>query len=1233
MHSHLRHFPITLILLTLLSWSAFSLEENATLFANTPWHDSLVRDGGGWWSARIPLTISNRTKEPVLGKPLFLRVGSTKDALPIVGAQAELLRVCDASGNEMLYHLVDKNGQTIVKGPIAEGGELSIPVECEAEATCLYYVYFNNPHAQRSPEFLSTKGRLANGDLEAGSQGVPFGWQNDSGDQEHQAKWSTETSHSGQHSLKTIVAEGAQPTWIATRQTGIHIEEGARYEFRAWVKGETVKGTAGWYLHIGNAKKSQMLGRMATTDEETFDWKEVTTQFTVPAGADRLNLGTVLRGTGTAWFDDASLTMLEPPKEPALTAEVEPIERIELRKIGNDAWAAPITLPGYDYRLVLEAINTSDTDQKKALLQVNINSLVARYGRLLNLDAVQIQCDGKPVQFYRLSNSLLINDSLPARSVKCYQLYFTTDSEAKPEPGTDYAALVASRFNLLKNGSFEEEVPGKEGKPIPASWDGAKEVKAPIAMEQTKEAAPGLGRFAARLNVPQGQPAGWRGWKQWVDLQSDTKTPNDIGNARTYFYSGYLRSHHLRKVEKVDSDAFDPQAEASLDYARLHVHFHDKEKAPSKEDWSQSIGQQVTDDSNEWKLLQGNLTAPNDAAFIGVHLTMDGTGDLLHDGVFLGRVVPITASPHLDRRLINHNPAFTATWPVNAIQKVFADDFLPAKTTPAKISLARNEKEPLQIAVRSTLAMDGVRVVVDPPVGPNGATLDDIDVGVVGYVPVDYPTGYYHTRTDRWRVKYPNTPPICDGWPGLWPDPIVPTDLLNLKPGKTQPVWITFGANESTPPGTYRGTVRLIASGKKIVAELPFEVHVWNFTLPKESHVKAIYDIRTGPAGAQIWGEKDFQGVYEKLLPFMAERRLCSDKVNPRPKIEWKDGRVVADFTEFDKAAKRYFDELGMKHSYTPWDFYLFGWGHRPGKKFGEAPYPGEYPYEGADWSKLRPEYKQRYQACLKVFWDHITEKGWADRFVLYISDEPFYTKENILTQMKALCDMIHEVNPNIPIYSSTWHYVPGWKESLDIWGISHFGYVSPERIAKIQKDGSKVWFTTDGQMCLDTPYCAVERLLPHYCFKYGAEAYEFWGVSWLTYNPFEFGMHSYIHQTMSPEEWYWVRYPNGDGYLIYPGTPLGIDGPISTIRLEQAREGVEDYEYLYLLRQLIQEKGPTQPATAKSREVLREATQLVKIPNAGGRYSSKILPNPDAVFEIKQKVAQAIEDLQAKEK
>ncbi len=43
-----------------------------------------------------------------------------------------------------------------------------------------------------------------------------------------------------------------------------------------------------------------------------------------------------------------------------------------------------------------------------------------------------------------------------------------------------------------------------------------------------------------------------------------------------------------------------------------------------------------------------------------------------------------------------------------------------------------------------------------------------------------------------------------------------------------------------------------------------------------------------------------------------------------------------------------------------------------------------------------------------------------------------------------------------------------------------------------------------------------------------------------------------------------------GEGNLMYPGSPYGLNNPIATLRLESIREGLEDYEYLWMMEQAI---------------------------------------------------------------
>jgi hypothetical protein len=180
----------------------------------------------------------------------------------------------------------------------------------------------------------------------------------------------------------------------------------------------------------------------------------------------------------------------------------------------------------------------------------------------------------------------------------------------------------------------------------------------------------------------------------------------------------------------------------------------------------------------------------------------------------------------------------------------------------------------------------------------------------------------------------------------------------------------------------------------------------------------------------------------------------------------------------------------------------------------------------------------------------------------------------------------------------------------------------------KIKRSGGRIWYTTDGNFCTETPYMAIERLLPWFGYKYGAEAYEFWGVNWLTYNPYKYGWHSYIFESQAPGEESWKKYPNGDGYIIYPGKLIGKAGLVGSIRLKQVREGAEDYEYLTILGNLIKKTDPTNPAFPAASQALQQALDIVNIPCAMGRYSTKILKSPDMVREIREQIAINIEKL-----
>ncbi|MFQ6096585.1 MAG: carbohydrate binding domain-containing protein, partial [Armatimonadota bacterium] len=889
---------------------AFLASWVATAGAQAPWHHPLYLHNGDYWRQRERVRIRNEMEREALGDPVTVRIGKGDGDADLVGALAEQVRVCDAQGTEMLYEITDPGGRPVHRGPIRDGSTLTLPAECPAGEDAEYYVYFDNPAAWPVPDFLQGAFGVRNGSVEEGAGDTPFAWRHDPGDQQHRAYWVTEDPHSGKRCLKTIVAEGAQPTWIATRQSGIHIIGGARYVMEAWVKAENVDGYAGWYIHVGNQDNFMIISPMLRGGGGTYDWKKVRAEFTAPDEANRADLGTVLRGTGTAWFDDVTLECSDAPRLRATAARPQ---RLQLAEAGAETkWYDddPDDAIRWEYRVPVRVMNFSAQPARDCLVHVDVSALAARLRGKFNEDSVRVTFAGKTVPHYDLGNALLFDATIPARTVQTYYVYLSSDDRIPPRVGSDYAALLESDRNLVKNPSFEL------GDVLPTDWPGGAEGDRP-AGTVTGLDEPGLfGKRCARIHIPHGAKTAWTGWRQDVPVEP----------GKTYLYAAWVKCEDIRDGS-----------------VKIHAHYRNAAGGLCKTKHYTGAGSPISG-TKDWTLMSGWFEMPEDVATFQLHLTMLATGTVWHDGVLLAEATR-GAVGELQARAARGPQALTA-WPVNALIKVFREDLPPRQTPEARMSAARNEKEPLQIAVRSPRALRDVTVRVEPPKSGTGARLTDVETAVVGYVPIDHETNYYHTDTPEWHRKYPTTPGACDGWPGMWPDPLLPRDRFDLPADTTQPIWITVAVPKDAAAGDYVGKVRLIADGRA-VAQVPFTVHVWDFALPERNHVAAIYDVRLGRHWSLPGWSRD--KLLREFWRFMAQRRVCPNRVQPDPVIRYDNGRVIADFTEFDEAAEYYFDVLGLPHTYTPWYFYCFGWGHPPRNMFGEAPYEGDYPYEGVD--------------------------------------------------------------------------------------------------------------------------------------------------------------------------------------------------------------------------------------------------------------------------------------------
>jgi hypothetical protein len=107
----------------------------------------------------------------------------------------------------------------------------------------------------------------------------------------------------------------------------------------------------------------------------------------------------------------------------------------------------------------------------------------------------------------------------------------------------------------------------------------------------------------------------------------------------------------------------------------------------------------------------------------------------------------------------------------------------------------------------------------------------------------------------------------------------------------------------------------------------------------------------------------------------------------------------------------------------------------------------------------------------------------------------------------------------------------------------------------------------------------------------------------------------------------------NGDGRFIYPPLAAAVPGksgpepviapPVSSIRWEMIREGVEDYEYLYLLRELIDKNR-----SRLSENEIDRFEALLDVPPAITTDMTTFTTDPAPIYPHRRAVAEAIETL-----
>jgi hypothetical protein len=469
----------------------------------------------------------------------------------------------------------------------------------------------------------------------------------------------------------------------------------------------------------------------------------------------------------------------------------------------------------------------------------------------------------------------------------------------------------------------------------------------------------------------------------------------------------------------------------------------------------------------------------------------------------------------------------------------------PGPNRTAVIAAARNEYEPFQLVLRASGGnITGVKASVSDLISANGAGLGRSDITL-------YREHYVYVRRPS---------PRSDAEPGLYPDALIPfvnpldgSDIpprdherdgkgakydgspFDLWRGVNQPIWVDVYVPVDTRPGAYKGAVRVEARGVGLL-EIPVELTVWDFTLPATPTVRSHFGEfgKVAAAHGIKANTEQFRQVELRYCQALADHRITPPIPRHLYPIVGSDGTI--DPTSTHQALKDYITRLRVNA------FQI----HSP---------PFRDP-TGADRDKALRFLRSTYR--------YLEENGWHQGAYIYILDEP--NDKEAYERVRQLAALVHEADRRIHVLCTeqTKTSDPSWgvlDQAVDIWvplWPLHDESTGQVRLAA----GNQLWsYTALCQGKQPSPWWQIDFPVLNYRVPLWINwHYRMTGLLYWT---------TVCWQDCSDP---WLDQPsfrgayNGEGMLFYPGTQAGFDGHVSSIRLKNTREGMEDYEYLRLL-------------------------------------------------------------------
>ena len=487
-----------------------------------------------------------------------------------------------------------------------------------------------------------------------------------------------------------------------------------------------------------------------------------------------------------------------------------------------------------------------------------------------------------------------------------------------------------------------------------------------------------------------------------------------------------------------------------------------------------------------------------------------------------------------------------AVWAVDSLEKVTRD----AEPVPAgdriEVEACRNEFSSAQVAVRAIQPVRELRVSLSQPRHEQtGARGVELTARFVGYIPVENNT--------------PDTPAeelSCTA-PALVPDPLLADEVIGLEANTTQPVWLTVFVPRDAPPGKWAGAVEVQADGTAV--EVPFHLTVFPVTLPRERHLLVTNWMNLGNFASFYGTQRHTPRFWQVVANFASNLAAHRHNVTWCPNdlihiTQEAEGKLSFDYSDYDRWVQ-IFDSAGCMDLIEGGHVGMRGDGKWENPWFDWRPLR----VRSRDGAEVKVDPELAVKELVKSLIAHVHERGWFERFIMHVVDEPApHTEESY----KEKSRLIHELMPGVRFIEAM--SLLDMRGYLDIWvpNLDHLDEHREHYLNLRDESGFDLWFYT----CMYPTGRYPNRFLDHSLLKtrilhwinwrYHLTGYLHWGLNYWTEDPFKQAQLG--------------TYPPGDAFIVYPGA----DGPLDSLRWEQMREGLQDFELLWLLDQRTKETG-----------------------------------------------------------